>query len=269
MTSLKLNTSYKHHLLVALVIAIWLAVFLILIAPFDIAELPFKMRLKIMPIYGVISFIGYIVLVPLQNRIYQKLHAWTFPLEVVVIILFNIIVLIGNYFYYKSSIVNGDYSFVKFTLEVYYPIFLILLPILLFSRWFLNKKVVNQNSDKIILTGENKLDTLRINLLDLVCISSADNYVEVSYLMRNELHKKLLRITLKNIHRQAPSLMKTHRSYLINPVHFKDWKNTNTIHLTQIEVPVSKNYKKDVLAIHNHSSLKASNSPQFHTQCLQ
>ncbi len=264
MSSLKLNTSYKHHLLVALLIAIWLIIFLVVIAPFDIAELSFKMRLILMPIYGVISFIGYMVLVPLQNRIYQKLGKWTFLLEILFIILFNLVVLLGNYFYYKSGIVNGDYSFVQFTFKIYYPIFLILIPILLFSRWFLNKKAVNLNSEKIILIGESKLDVLQINLSDLICISSADNYVEISYFIHNMLHKKLLRITLKNIHPQVPSLVKTHRSYLINATHFKDWKNAHTIRLTQMDVPVSKNYKKDILAIHNHSSLKPSNSPQLH-----
>ena len=217
-----------------------------------------------MPIYGVISFLGYMVLVPLQNWIYQKLGKWTFLLEVLVIALFNLVVLMGNYFYYKSGMVNGDYSFIQFTFEIYYPIFLILLPILLFSRWFLNRKRVNLNTEKIVLIGDSKLDILQINLSDLICISSADNYVEISYLLNNTLHKKLLRITLKNIHPQVPSLVKTHRSYLINTTHFKDWKNANTIRVAQMEIPVSKNYKKDVLAIHNHSSLKASNSPQFH-----
>lgn len=262
MPSLKLNTSYKHHLLVALIISIWLISFLVLIAPFDISELPFSIRLEIMPFYGLIAFAGYLILVPIQRFIFKKLGRWTLFLEILTTVLFNIIVLIGSYYYYKSGIINGEYSLTKFTLEVYYPIFLIILPILLFLRWFLNKKAINYNVDKIVLIGENKLDVLHINLSDLVCISSADNYVEVNYLVKNELQKKLLRITLKNIHPQAPNLLKAHRSYLINPSHFKDWKNPNTIRMTQIEVPVSKNYKKDVLKIHNHSSLKLSNSPQ-------
>ncbi len=264
MSSLKLNTSYKHHFLVAVIIAIWLVIFLVLIAPFDIAELPFSIRLEIMPLYGLISFIAYILLVPIQNFVFKKLDRWTLFLEIFIIVLFNVIVLTGSYYYYKSSIINGEYSFMKFTVEVYYPIFFIILPIIVFARWFLSKKVVNQDSDKIVLTGENKLDVLQINGSDLVCISGADNYVEVSYLIKNDLHKKLLRITLKNIHPQVPNLLKVHRSYLINSTHFKDWKNSNTIHLTQIEVPVSKNYKKDVLRIHNHSSLKTSDSPQSH-----
>ncbi len=262
MSSLKLNTHYKHHLLVAIVLAVWLVAFLVLIAPFDIAELPFAIRLEILPFYGLISFVTYMILVPVQNWVYGKMGRWTFVLELIIIVLFNGLCLVLSYFYYRSGIVNGEYDFVKFMLEVYYPIFFISIPILLFSRWFLNKKAVDLNSEKIILTGDNKLDILQLKLSDIICISSADNYVEVSYLIKNELHKKLLRITLKNMQPQVPDLMKVHRSHLINPIHFKDWKNPNTIRLTQMEVPVSKNYKKDVLSLHDHSPLKTIDSSQ-------
>lgn len=260
MSFLKIKKSYKYHIIAALAIATWLSVFLILIAPFDIAELPLKVRLEIMPIYGLIAFIGYTMLIPIENWVYKKLNKQSIPFETLFIILFNILVLIGSYFYYKSSIVNGDYSFIKFTLEVYYPIFLILLPLIIFARWFIHKKVFHQNLEKVILAGDNRLDILQIKRSDLICISSADNYVEISYLIHSVLHKKLLRTTLKNIESQIINLLKVHRSHLINPIHFKAWKNANTLLLTQMEVPVSKNYKKDVLAM-NHSSLKMSDSP--------
>ena len=139
MSSLKLNTSYKYNSAVGLITAIWLVVFLVLIAPFDIAELPFSIRLEIMPLYGVILFIGYLLVIPFQNGLFQKFNRWTIGLEVLIIALFNLVVLWGSYLYYASSIVNGAYSFVKFTLEVYYPIFFIQLPVIIFARWFLNR----------------------------------------------------------------------------------------------------------------------------------
>lgn len=255
------TSSYKHHFLIALAIAIWLAIFLILIAPFDIAELPIEVRLEIMPMYGLISFVGYILLIPFQNWAYKKMKKQSISFEILIIVLFNIIVLLGSYWYYKSSIVNGNHSFIKFTFEIYYPIFFILLPIIIFARWFISRKVVHQESKKIILTGDNKLDILQILEEDLICVSSADNYVEVTYLINTELNKKLLRTTLKNMETQLPQLMKVHRSHLINPIHFKAWKNANTLLLTQIEVPVSKNYKKEILAM-NHSPLKADDLSQ-------
>ncbi|MFT6961991.1 MAG: hypothetical protein ACJAWV_001715 [Flammeovirgaceae bacterium] len=232
---MKLKPSYQYHFLVALAIAIWLSVFLILIAPFDIAELPIEVRLEIMPFYGLISFIGYILLIPLQNWAYKKISKQSIPFEILIIVLFNILVLLGSYIYYKSGIVNGDYSFVRFTFEIYYPIFIILLPIIVFARWFISKKLASQQSTKLILTGDNKLDILQIDENDLICVSSADNYVAVAYVLDNVLNKKLLRTTLKNIEFQLPQLVKVHRSHLINPAHFKEWKNGTTLLLTQIE----------------------------------
>ncbi|WP_394750559.1 LytTR family transcriptional regulator DNA-binding domain-containing protein [Spongiimicrobium salis] len=261
MPSLQLNTSYKHHIAVGLITGIWLVVFLVLIAPFDIAELPFEIRLQILPPYGAISLLGYLMVIPFQNGLLKKYAHWTIGLEAVVIVLFNLLVLAGSYAYYKSSIINGDYDFAKFTLQVYYPIFFVQLPVIIFARWFLNRTASKQELGKIVLTGENKFDILHIKESDLICISSADNYVEIAYLIHQVLHKKLLRTTLKKIHLQHPSLLKVHRSHLINPTHFMSWKDANTILLTQLEVPVSKNYKHEILAL-DHSPLKSKGLSQ-------
>lgn len=261
MSNLPLNTSYKYHTLIALVISLWLVVFLILIAPFDIAELPFSARLEILPVYGVLTFVLYALLVPIQNWIFTRLKKWTFLYEVFFIVTFNILLLFVCYTYYKSSIVNGDYTFQKFTLEVYLPIFFILLPIIIFSRWFLNKKITNTAQNTIIIKGDNKLDVLQILPSELVCISSADNYVEVSYLKNDVLHKKLLRNTLKAVQDDVTDLLKVHRSHLINPIHFKEWNGSSSIVLTQMEVPVSKNYRAAILEM-NQSSLKTNSLSQ-------
>jgi len=247
MTLLKLKSSFSYHFLAALLIAIWLSAFLILIAPFDVAELSIKSRLETMPFYGLISFMGYTILIPFQKWVYKNTNKQSIYFEILILILFSILVLIGSYTYYKSSIVNGDYSFTKFTFGVFSPILSILLPIIIFARWFINRKVLNRDSDKIILSGDNKLDFLQIREKDLICISSADNYVTIGYLINGVLTRKLLRTTLKSIESQLPKLIKVHRSHLINPIHFKEWKNANTLLLTQTEVPISKNYKKVIL----------------------
>ena len=244
-------TSYKHHLLIGFLISIWLVAFLVIIAPFDVAELPLKYRLELMPFYGVIALTGYLVLIPLQNWIFSKTKSWTIYQEVGFIFCFNTLVLIGSYAYYKSSYLNGAYSFKKFTLEVYYPTFILLLSTILFARWFLFRKKPESNIQKIILKGENKRDVLQINLSDLVCVSSADNYVEVNYLKDGKLHKKLLRNTLKNIQEEEAGLVKVHRSHLINPSHFIAWKNSNTIILNHLDVPVSKKYSKALSSLVN------------------
>lgn len=246
---LVLNTSIRFHTFIGLIVSVWLVLFLVLIAPFDVSDLSLPIRIRILPPYGIISFLGYMAIVLLQNVLFKKLKKWTLFLEILTIAVYNVLVLLGSYAYYKTSIINGLYSFSKFTLEVYYPIFFIILPIIAFSRWYLTKKSLKTTGTHIILTGDNKYDILKINHADLVCISSADNYVEVSYLVNNELRKKLLRSTMKKIHAQKPELVKVHRSHIINPLHFKEWKSTNSLQLTKMEVPVSKNYKQDIIAI--------------------
>ncbi|MBO3696880.1 LytTR family DNA-binding domain-containing protein [Roseivirga sp. E12] len=261
MSPLKLSTSYKHHVLVAIIIGVWLVLFLVLIAPFDTADLPMPIRVQILPPYGLISIVGYCMLVPAQNWLFRRSGKWNALFESVFLLVFNIIVWIGSYLYYKTDIINGVYSFSKFTLEVYYPIFFIILPILIFVRWYLNKKAPDPESDKIVLSGENKLDVLQIKQSDLICISSADNYVEVTYLTKDGVNRKLLRTTLKNVHAQKPELVKVHRSHVINPEHFKEWKDSNTILLTEIELPVSKSYKQNLVSL-DHSPLKADSLSQ-------
>ncbi len=261
MKSLPLNTSFKYHLIIGLVISLWLVVFLVLIAPFDAGDLSFNIRVRILPFYGIISFVSYAILIPAQNVLFKRLKKWTLLLESIFLITFTFINFWGTYAYYKSDIINGEHDLTIFTFEIYLPIFVILSSVIIFSRWFLNTKIPNKSNEKLILTGENKLDILQINPSDLICISSADNYVEVSYLKSGKLQKKLLRSTLKNISEQQSDLLKVHRSHLINPSHFKEWKNSNTLILTEIEVPISKNYKQAFLD-KNHSPLKADSLSQ-------
>jgi len=261
MKDLQLNTSYKYHSIVGFIIGLWLVVFLVLIAPFDAGELPFNIRIRILPLYGLISLVSYMIMITIQNLVFHKQGKWNILYEILFITLFNLISFSGSYVYYKSSIINGNYSFTKFTFEVYLPIFIILLAVIVLTRWFLNNRIPNNKMEKLILTGENKLDILKLNPSDLVCISSADNYVEVSYLKAGKLQKKLLRNTLKNISEQQSNLLKVHRSHLINPSHFKEWKNSNTLILTEIEVPISKSYKQAFLE-QNHSPLKTDDLSQ-------
>ena len=227
-------------------ISFWLVIFLVVIAPFDIAELPFLSRLQLMPFYGVITFVGYVILLPFQSRFFKSRHGWNISLEIAFISIFNILVWLGSFVYYKSSFINGEYSFQKFTFEVYLPIFLILLSTIIFVRWYSTRKMENEEESKVILKGENRLDFLQLDFSELVCVSSADNYVEIHYLDQNVLKKKLLRSTLKQVEQSEPRLFRVHRSHLINQSHFQEWKDVKTIVIAGMEIPVSKNYRNSL-----------------------
>lgn len=245
--TLHLNRSYKAHVLIAFLISLWLVGFLVLIAPFDISDLDIMDRLILMPLYGVITFIGYLLLIPTQNAIFNYTNKWTILHEVLFMVTFNIIVSLGCYLYYQTDYVRGDYSFGEFVLGIYYPIFFVLLSILIVLRWFLFRQTAKSESDKIIIKGDNKLDTLSIHAQDLVAVSSADNYVEINYLKNGELSKKLIRSTLKKISVEHPELLQTHRSHLINPIHITEWKDSKTLVLRDLHIPVTKTYKDSIL----------------------
>ena len=124
---------------------------------------------------------------------------------------------------------------------------------MIFVRWYLNKKPAPKESKKIVLMGDYKQDILQVDEDELISISSADNYVEVAYLSSGDIHKLLLRATLKQIYEQAPGLVRIHRSHFINLDHFIAWKDTNTIIVTGNELPVSKSYKQSLTELDRSS----------------
>lgn len=129
---------------------------------------------------------------------------------------------------------------------------LILSPLILFARNY-SIKLIPPQKNLVTITGENKLDLLRIHEANLVCISNAHNYVEIFFLDNGHLNSKLIRSSLKNIQQDLNFLKQVHRSHLINPTHFKCWKNQNTIQLTFLEIPVSKNFRENVLDLSTHT----------------
>ncbi|MEM1338768.1 MAG: LytTR family DNA-binding domain-containing protein [Bacteroidota bacterium] len=247
-----LNVSNKFHVKTAFIISVWSTVFLIIISPFDVANLSFVERLVKMPGYGVILFFSYCLLVPLQNYIQKVNKTGTLLSELCIIVVFGGFVLMGSFLYYKSNAIYGGRNFKEYFGTIFLPIFIIISISLLFLRSRSQHNVRSQKEGSVIFRGESKFDVLRVKKANLICVFSAGNYVEVFYLINNKLHKKLLRSTLKKVQGEAPFLKKIHRSRLINPTHILGWKDKDTILLNQIEVGVSRKFKKRI-DLNSHS----------------
>ncbi|MDX1463585.1 MAG: LytTR family DNA-binding domain-containing protein, partial [Marinirhabdus sp.] len=105
---------------------------------------------------------------------------------------------------------------------------------------------------KIEIEGEGAYEGLRLQLNDLISVKADDNYVEVTYVVDGKLKKQLIRNTLKNVEAMVPELLRTHRSYLINPEHFQQFKTENGKLFLQLAyelvIPVTKTYTKEVKA---------------------
>lgn len=244
----ELNPKIKYHLIVGLLIGLWIFIFAFIIKPFDDGTLNFRLWLLISFGFSLLAFLCYAVLAVLQKIVYRKSAKWNIGLEIGSIIFFYLIYLIGIFAYYKSPILNGGYSFTAFFSIIFLKVALILTPVIILARRYLIK-LIPIKEDILIIKGENKLDILKIRKADLVCISNAQNYVEIFYIENAKLHSKLIRSSLKKVQEDFAFLVQIHRSHLINPSHFKSWKDQNTIVLTQIELPVSKNYKETLRAL--------------------
>ena len=245
--TISINTQYRPHLLVGLSLGIWLYCFLVLVGPFDAAELSVNIRIILMLGYGFLFFCCYALLIPIQNSFYRYTGNWNMGFELGLIALFCLVCLPACFTYYKSSLVNGNYGFGKFSMTVYLPILAILLPAIFLGRYLITRSTKepkgNPLQESITLFGDNKLDVLKLQMIDLVALEAANNYVAVYYISNGELKKKLLRSSLRKIHQSVPEMIQVHRSYLINLDHFIEWKDAATIGLTQFSVPVSQKYK--------------------------
>ncbi|MDI5888772.1 LytTR family DNA-binding domain-containing protein [Flavobacterium yafengii] len=242
----KLNPSIKHHLLIGIFISIWLFIFAFFIKPFDDGTISSKMWLLISLGFSGIAFLCYGLLAVIQKMVYQKVSKWNVGFEIISLIFFQLLFLVITYSYYKSPVLNGGYDFLEFSRIIILKSALISTPILILARGY-SVKLIPIEDDYISIRGENKLDILKIKKQDLVCVSNSQNYVEIFFMEESQLKIKLIRSSLKKVQSDFDFLVQIHRSHLINPTHFKAWKNQDTISLTQIELPVSKNYKEHLL----------------------
>jgi len=244
----KLNPSIKHHIIIGALLGVWIFAFAFIIRPFDDGTLNFKVWVLMSLGFSIGSILSYTVLAVVQKAVFQKLLKWNIVFEIASLTFFTVLYLLCTYVYYKSSIINGGYNFIEFLTNIFLKASLITTPIIILARIYI-LRFIPVKEDFITIRGENKLDFLKIKNSDLVCVSNSQNYVEIYFIDNDQLKTKIIRSSLKKIEAEFDFLTRVHRSHLINPPHFKSWKNQNTISLTQIEIPISKNYKENLVSL--------------------
>lgn len=241
----KLNPSIKHHLAIGALTMLWAFLFAYFVRPFAHGYMNDIIWLRVGAGFSIAVFTSYSIVTILQWLLYKKREHWNLFLEISMYFLFYFIYSATTYLYYKGSIIKGFYDFPEFFWNIIINIILILTPIMFLARRYAIK-LIPQKEEIIVLKGDNKLDILKIKKSELICISNAQNYAEIFYLEGTILKTKLIRTSLKKLQHEFDFLVQIHRSHLINPSHFKSWKDSNTIELTQVELPVSKSYKNRV-----------------------
>lgn len=246
---------FRHHLLVALGLAVWVFVFLYFTEPLDVSELRDSEKLMYLPIYGLFAAVCYLVTLPFQYWLYKHHNQkWSVGAELIYflfLISLSFVVVRLVYFYIVMDAHPNSYSILYFFTDIYAPAVLTIFPIVAIGRWSFGKyKEKKLEEQKIEINGTGNYESLRLALNDLICIQSSDNYVEVTYKEDGEIKKQLIRNKLTAVEEARPELIRAHRSYLINPHHFKQWRTgnrkVNVVLTSDLEVPVSKTYQEAI-----------------------
>ncbi|WP_082113166.1 LytTR family DNA-binding domain-containing protein [Kordia jejudonensis] len=250
--------SIRKQLLVGFFIGFWLFLFFYYVEPFDLYELPKAERLLACFGYAMVGILTYIITIPIQRFLYKFSGKWSIVQELLFIL--SMMIFSGGigYAFFKFILLENDpyaHKFSYFFFQQVIPTVFLILPVMLFLRWMFGNRPnsetisVEPKETNIVIKGENKAEVLHIKEAELVFIESANNYVKVHYLLQDELKSDLFRNKISVLQAQFPFLLKTHRSFLINPAHFLEWKreSAQTILILKpnvTEIPVSKTYKK-------------------------
>jgi len=247
---MQLNPSIKHHLIIGVLLFVWGFIFAFFARPFEHGTMDLNKWLLVSFGFSFLFFLAYLGISGVQRAIFQRLGRWSLGLEILIYLLYYAIYTATSFVYYRSTIIDGFYNFQEFFFKIIINILLITTPIIVAARYFSlrSKAVKAEGEEEITIRGANKLDFLKIKRSALVCVSNTQNYVEIFYLEEGTLRTMLMRSSLKKMQADFDFLLQVHRSHLINPAHFKAWKDGSTIVLTQKELPVSKTYKSQLLS---------------------
>ncbi|MCE7992971.1 MAG: LytTR family transcriptional regulator [Roseivirga sp.] len=249
------DPSLRHHLLIAGGLVIWVFVFLYFTKPLDVTELGPREQLIYLPVYGLFASLCYLATLPFQYWLYRRnAQKWSVGAELgqfLFLFVFAFIVVRLVYFYIVMESHPNSYTILYFATNIYLPAVLTIFPIVGIGRWSFGKyKEKKLEEQKIEIKGVGNYESLRLAFNDLICIQSADNYVEVTYREREEIKKQLIRNKLTAVEESLKDLVRAHRSYLINPHHFKQWstgnRKVNVVLTSDLEVPVSKTYQEAI-----------------------
>jgi len=242
--------------LVGFILFLFLSFVIIFLEPFDTDQFHSDHKLLVLSIFGVLIFIAFVIYSSLENFWYFRVRkVWRVSHEIVSTILFFLFS--GSIIYlYNGLVINqGDYSLRSHLLYLKNIVLLmipVIAPVLLFLRQKFGERIIPLSSNSILLTGENKNETLSLEKEDLLFIKAFENYVEIYFVDdNNKVVSKTFRQTLSNVYKQIPSLEKCHRSYLVNLITVKEIiGNSQSAKISFIhgekEIPLSKTYYKQI-----------------------
>lgn len=105
-----------------------------------------------------------------------------------------------------------------------------------------NLVFINQNSKKSYINFKNGTEFIKLNVNDILFVERNGNYINIQCLGKHFLLRNSLEWIVEKLPKDV--FFRIHRSYLVNLR--KITKHTSEcIYINQIEIPISRNIKKD------------------------
>ncbi len=239
---------------ISLLVTFILVFILFFLKPFDMVSYVPHQKWYLYFGYGLSLFISHLIIIFIEDKIYLKQgKKWYVKNEIFIKLLYFLIGSTIIYFYhflFVKTFQKPWTSFPVFVLKYTLPFFLMFLPLMVFYR-NMKGEFYSKAEEKVSLNGTNKSEKYILKRKDILFTRSENNYVFVYYLDDEIVKKIMLRNTLSKIHEQAPFLVKSHRSYLVNPDKILSLngnaQNAN-LQLKSFDekVPVSKTYYSNI-----------------------
>ncbi len=270
----QIKNSFKNELAILFFISVGVFLFILFFQPFPLDNLDYNERLLYVTGFGGIIFLwGCIVLVftpvfiPKWFKSSEQEIGPSFILSIVLLII--TVTSFAFYIRYVGKTYLSLYIMFKTALVCLLPVIIL---IILYKNKSLERIIeilqiqnnlyllkikefeISGEDEKIDIFSENKADKLSLRYRNIVSIKSADNYIEIYYLEKDMVEKKLLRNTLKNIelelaHRK--SFIRCHRTSIINVLYIEKLVRNYSGYSLKMscfddEIPVSRQYLMQV-----------------------
>lgn len=254
------SDSFRKRLLVGGLLGLIVSFIMVFLQPFGTYSFESNHKYLIFFGFGFLLFIAYLLWTSIENVWYNhKNKNWKVKYEIISFILFMLIASLPIHFYnqvflndFFASEGNG-YEYIKHGLWFFrhsiVPIMLILFPFYVYLRNKFGELITPDSLNEIEIYGMNKGEKITIKKEELMFVKASENYVNIYYVNKDAIQYKTFRNTLTAIHKQAPFLYKSHRSYLVNISTIKNVKGNSQnakieFHHDSLDIPLSKSYYK-------------------------
>lgn len=266
----KILSSLKRELGRLLIMSFGVFLFILFFQPFPLDALDYDNRLLFVTGFGAIYFLvtfAVFIILPLMISRWFPIDDWEYGPTPGQSLLFLAIASASFAFYirYVGKVNLSFYMMFKVLLVNLLP--LIILILLYRYKWLKqavgllqdkNKEYLTQieayengpDEEEIDIISENKSDRLKLKYNNIVFIKSADNYIEINYLEKGSVVKKMLRSTMRNIEHQLAdksNFLRCHRTHIVNASFIEKLLRNYGVNSLKIKccediIPVSKQY---------------------------